>query len=120
MQITVLQSPLLNDSYIPNTEQEQVHVDLHLLKKRGCTGLESGLIGVVDSLRGGVVFRTLKRRDRWNEEYPLNGAMPNVPSAFLACHQFLESSIISRISFLANEISFGSSGEAVSGPSPAS
>jgi hypothetical protein len=120
MQITVFRSPPLNNLYIPNTKQEQVHVDVRLLKKRGCTGLESGLRGSVDSLRGRVVFRTLKRRGRWNGEYALDGAMPDVPSAFLACHQFPVSSVMSRISFWANEISFGSLGEAVSGPWSAS
>ena len=63
--------------------------------------------------------QTSKRGDR-NEEYALDGAMPVVPSAFLACHHFPELSITSSKSFFANEISFGSSGEAVSEATSAS
>lgn len=92
----------------------RARVDSRVLKTRRCAGLYSSLIGVVDSLWDRVVSEMFNgERDR-NEEYALDGAMPACPSAFLACHHFPELSITSSISFLANEISFGSSGEAVS------
>jgi len=40
--------------------------------------------------------------------------LPVVPSAFLACHHFPDLSTISRISPFVKDISFGSSGFAVS------
>ena len=54
-------------------------------------------------LLAGVVDQTVKSH-----------ILPDVPSAFFACHHFPCLSTMSRISPLANEISLGSSGFAVS------
>ena len=78
---------------------ERVHVQIILLAS-----------SLTVQLRGGA------RGSAWVEVEGCEGkyALPIVPSAFFACHHFPCLSTISSISPFVNEISFGSSGDAVS------
>ncbi len=72
--------------------------NLEIIRRRNC-----------DVRKGKNVCISNQRRVKWRYY-----VLPTVPSSFRACHHFPFLSIISNISPLENEISLGSSGDAVS------